>query len=140
MAVLNRELDGLMDTNVPGLVEYFINKQHINPTLHLQTHNTKALLSTSVKKNYHLDKVQDIMLGWIASIFKYLDKQHHSRSWQSHPTTCMDGVCDVICRLDGAIMSRLAISFKIFWSPLSSRRTHQMAKYVYQVFKAMPLT
>ncbi|KAA1099099.1 hypothetical protein PGTUg99_018436 [Puccinia graminis f. sp. tritici] len=146
MPALNRELDGSMYTNVPGLVEYFITKQHIDPTLRLQPHESFIKKKCQEKLE---DKPQDIMLRWVASIFEQLGEESHSRGWQSHPTTRMEGIRDAIRRLDGAIMSRhveagnhiqnIMVPFELKKNTSDAREAAiDLAKYVYQVFNHQP--
>ncbi|KAI7948268.1 hypothetical protein MJO29_009933 [Puccinia striiformis f. sp. tritici] len=142
---LERELDGLMYTNVPGLVEHFINKSHIDPEILLQSHGK---FIKQKRQESLSDKRESIILEWIASIFEKLNQQSHSRAWRGSPTTPLAGI-PAKRSLDGAIISRPAkfgnriedilVPFEFKKNASEARQAAlDLAKYVYEVFTAQP--
>ncbi|EFP93001.1 FunK1 12 [Puccinia graminis f. sp. tritici CRL 75-36-700-3] len=148
---LRQELTGLLYTNVPGLVEHFINKQHIDPAFRLEP--TEYFIDK--KHNEKLENTrQHPMLSWITSFVEQLEKQssniRQSRTWRNLPDTCLVGV-DEILKLDGAIMSRVKKNKKGYHiqdvlvpfelkkdKSLATQAVTGLAKYVCEVFKSQP--
>jgi hypothetical protein len=144
-------LTGLLYTNVPGLVEHFINKQHIDPAFRLEP--TKYFLDKKHQEKLENTR-QNTMLNWITSFVEHLEKKssniQQSRTWRNLPDTCLAGV-DGIRKLDGVIMSRgeknkegyhiqdVLVPFKLKNNEsLATEAVTGLAKYVYEVLKSQP--
>ncbi|KAA1137639.1 hypothetical protein PGTUg99_016914 [Puccinia graminis f. sp. tritici] len=149
LPTLKRELKDSMYTNVPGLLEHFIQKQPIDSASRLEP--DESFIDLKYRETLS-DTSERFMLNWITSFFIQLDKQkpkiRTSRTWKSQPTMCLEGV-EAARKLDGAIMSRNLkhenhIQDVLVPVELKKNKSDAkdaaicLAKYVYEVFTAQP--
>ncbi|KAI7948405.1 hypothetical protein MJO29_010070 [Puccinia striiformis f. sp. tritici] len=140
-----QELNGLIYKNVPGLVEHFIKKQHIDPDFHLRP--DKKFIERTFKHKLK-NTLKDTMLNWITSFVTQLKIQHKdvrcSRTWRNRPVTYLKGV-DGKRDMDGAIISWNEASQDVLVpfelkpeETLASVALMDLSQYVYEIFKAQP--
>ncbi|KAA1073600.1 hypothetical protein PGT21_017099 [Puccinia graminis f. sp. tritici] len=118
--LLERELNNLMYTDVPDLVDYFIRQHHPNSVSLLPDHIELASLLQPYEncinqkfKEPLNDTLEDSVLNWIAPLLKHISDDlqrkisapQHSRTWRSLRNQSINGL-DAQRNLDGAIMSQ----------------------------------
>ncbi|KAA1076761.1 hypothetical protein PGT21_018012 [Puccinia graminis f. sp. tritici] len=117
---LKRELNNLMYTDVPHLVDYFIRQHHPNSVSLLPDHIELASLLQPYEncinqkfKEPLNDTLEDSVLNWITPLLKHISDDlqrkisapQHSRTWRSLRNQHINGP-DTQQKLDGAIMSQ----------------------------------
>ncbi|KAA1076763.1 hypothetical protein PGT21_018243 [Puccinia graminis f. sp. tritici] len=118
--LLERELNNLMYTDVPDLVDYFIRQHHPNSVSLLPDHIELASLLQPYQdcinqkfKEPLNDTAEDSVLNWITPLLKHISDDlqqkilapQHSRTWRSLRNQSINGP-DTQQKLDGAIMSQ----------------------------------
>ncbi|KNE97122.1 hypothetical protein PSTG_09548 [Puccinia striiformis f. sp. tritici PST-78] len=138
-------------TNVPGLVEHFINKQLIDPAFRLTP--DKSFVDQK-SREVLTDTSPTSMLNWITSIFHQLELQtqniRDSRTWRTLVNTRLEDV-NGTWEVDGAIMSRVIKNERKYHirdvlvpfeleddTSLATEAIINLGKYVVEVFKAQP--
>jgi hypothetical protein len=152
---LKRELNELLYTNVQGLVEHFIDPQHIDP-IHRKGSNARSEFIDEKRQEKLSDTLQGSMLKYISSFAEHLVNQTTpkipmSRFWRTQPHTRLEGVDGTRMMVDGAIMSGFKANRKTYHIrdvlvPFKLKKDEQdvttavicLSKCVCKVFKAQP--
>ncbi|EFP91159.1 FunK1 9 [Puccinia graminis f. sp. tritici CRL 75-36-700-3] len=162
LPVLKRELNDLMYTDVPGLVDHFI-KLHTNSASLLKCHIDPAFLLQPLENVINqkfterlTDTSEHFVLDWITPLLEKISSclqsnisaPQHSRTWRSLRYKPIKGV-DGQRKCDGAIMSKYSKDdnhIQDILVPVELKKNKSdgqeaalcLAKYVLEVFKKQP--
>ncbi|KAI9612291.1 hypothetical protein KEM48_004307 [Puccinia striiformis f. sp. tritici PST-130] len=146
-----KDLADSIYTNVPGLVEHFINKLLIDPAFRLEP--DKSFVDQK-SREVLTDTSQTSILNWITSIFQQLELQtqniRDSRTWRTLVNTRLEDV-NGTWKVDGAIMSRVIKNERKYHirdvlvpfelnddTSLATEAIINLGKYVVEVSKLSP--
>ncbi|KAH9467000.1 hypothetical protein Pst134EB_002034 [Puccinia striiformis f. sp. tritici] len=152
LPTLRRELNELLYTEVPGLMEHFLDARHIDPT-----HRKRSYKDFIEKKGKEIlpHTKQHSMMKYISSFAERLTNQQRpeipmSRIWRTQPNTRLEGV-EGTRRVDGAIMSKVNTNEETYHIrdvlvPFELKKDKEevnkavicLGRYVCEVFKAQP--
>ncbi|KAI9600960.1 hypothetical protein H4Q26_000754 [Puccinia striiformis f. sp. tritici PST-130] len=143
LPTLRRELNELLYTEVPGLMEHFLDARHIDPT-----HRKRSYKDFIEKKAAFYDEVHLFVRRTVDQPTR--PEIPMSRIWRTQPNTRLEGV-EGTRRVDGAIMSKVNTNEETYHIrdvlvPFELKKDKEevnkavicLGRYVCEVFKAQP--